>query len=407
MIDGPLAAQAIDPYCGGSHRAFFDDLAAFSRHNWTFYCGEARFWKWRMRSYPLTLLNEQLQAFRHDTSENKPKPAKLPSGLMVTSMLDLPAYRGLLASKLHEPRLGPKRRDFYQHLLQVPTAVYFHENQLTYPISPHAREDSHYGYTNILSAMLADEIWFNSDFHRSNFLEASESFIRRMPDQQKIHPIKNLAQKSFVVAPGFRPIETGFQVGGRCSSNPAGSYTNPPIRIGWVARWEYDKRPDHFLELLRIIRERRISFELILLGPRRESCEELRVIETEFQNRILYSGHADSQEEYRQQLSEMDIVVSTADHEYFGIAVCEAVSAGAVPVLPARLAYTEIAVPECLYRQLDEAVDLISELTNPEIRTKLYARSRKRIQHLSVDRCIQTLDERFSEMVANHAELTD
>ena len=37
MIDGPLAAQAIDPYCGGSHRAFFEDLAALSRHNWAFY----------------------------------------------------------------------------------------------------------------------------------------------------------------------------------------------------------------------------------------------------------------------------------------------------------------------------------------------------------------------------------
>ena len=36
------------------------------------------------------------------------------------------------------------------------------------------------------------------------------------------------------------------------------------------------------------------------------------------------------------------MIVSTADHEFFGISVVEAIAAGAYPLLPRRLAYPEI-----------------------------------------------------------------
>jgi glycosyltransferase involved in cell wall biosynthesis len=49
--------------------------------------------------------------------------------------------------------------------------------------------------------------------------------------------------------------------------------------------------------------------------------------------------------EYRALLRKADVVVSTARHEYFGVAMVEAMAAGAVPLLPARLSYPEI-VPD-------------------------------------------------------------
>jgi glycosyltransferase involved in cell wall biosynthesis len=53
-------------------------------------------------------------------------------------------------------------------------------------------------------------------------------------------------------------------------------------------------------------------------------------------------------------------VVSTAEHEFFGIAVVEAMAAGAFPVLPDRLVYPE-RIPDshherCLYEDFDGLV---------------------------------------------------
>ena len=45
----PLRILALEPYYGGSHRAFLDGLAARSRHAWTVLSMPARKWKWRIR----------------------------------------------------------------------------------------------------------------------------------------------------------------------------------------------------------------------------------------------------------------------------------------------------------------------------------------------------------------------
>jgi len=73
----------------------------------------------------------------------------------------------------------------------------------------------------------------------------------------------------------------------------------------------------------------------------------------ELGERVVHFGYAESRAAYRAVLESGDLVVSTALQENFGIAVCEAVLHGCVPVLPRRLSYPEL-VPEqyherCLY----------------------------------------------------------
>jgi len=45
---------------------------------------------------------------------------------------------------------------------EAPCVLYFHENQITYPLGAEAPKDFHYGWTNLSSALGAERILFNS-----------------------------------------------------------------------------------------------------------------------------------------------------------------------------------------------------------------------------------------------------
>jgi glycosyltransferase involved in cell wall biosynthesis len=61
-----------------------------------------------------------------------------------------------------------------------------------------------------------------------------------------------------------------------------------------------------------------------------------------FNEHIDFWGYQNSREDYEHVLSQADVIVSTANHEFFGISVVEAIAAGAYPLLPNRLSYPEI-----------------------------------------------------------------
>lgn len=360
METNPLHVLALNPFHGGSHRQFLDSLTRYSCHRWTKVVGKPVHWKWRMRSAPLELA----QATASVLQANGP-----PDVIFCTDMLDLPQWRGLL----RDPRV-----------LTTPTVIYFHENQLTYPVAPQARTDAHFGYTNLLSAITADACWFNSEFHREDFLAACGEFIRRMPDAREIHDLESLRQRTKVIPAGFDPP---------C---PAGvrSVGDKPLTIGWVSRWEHDKRPDQFLEVLKQIESQGIAFDLVLLGPRPAKPDPaLSQIRQHFADRILHDEFAETREEYWRWLQKMDVVVSTADHEFFGIAICEAIWAGAVPVLPNRLSYPELTLSNCRYDTLQHAVDLLVQFVDPQLRGSLIEPSQRKIASLRMEQIAGRVDE--------------
>jgi hypothetical protein len=81
---------------------------------------------------------------------------------------------------------------------------------------------------------------------------------------------------------------------------------------------------------------------VVLCGEARLGGDPARdAFETALGDRLVWSGFAD-EASYVELLNSSDIVVSTADHEFFGISVVEAVGAGCFPVLPDRLSYPEL-----------------------------------------------------------------
>ncbi|MEM7477026.1 MAG: DUF3524 domain-containing protein [Planctomycetota bacterium] len=334
----------LEPFGGGSHATLYQGWSKYSRHELTVLELPAVHWKWRSRHASLSLAKQSnallQQGSRFDC-------------VFCSSMLNLPEWRGFTEATLQ----------------QTPAVVYFHENQFTYPISAGQQRDYHFAYNNVLTAIAANEIWFNSQYHLDEFRQAAVTWLRKMPDYGHIEDFESSVDRFKVLPPGIDPPELKENLCDSSDHSDARGVSSVPI-IGWVSRWEHDKRPDSFLKLIEDLLDRDFDFRLILLGETfaRVPPEYVRLLKIAGE-RILHQGYTTSRAEYWQLLQQMDFVLSTADHEFFGIGICEAIYAGAIPLLPDRLAYPELlermqlpARDKLLYASHDELVTKIQEL---------------------------------------------
>ncbi len=53
-----MKVLALEPYYGGSHRAFLDGWSSRSSHEWTTLTLPPNKWKWRMRHAAITFVEE-------------------------------------------------------------------------------------------------------------------------------------------------------------------------------------------------------------------------------------------------------------------------------------------------------------------------------------------------------------
>lgn len=318
----PLCVLALDPYYGGSHRAMLDAWQRFSRHQIEIVGLPARHWKWRMRHGGLTLAQQADQRVRD--------LGLLPDVVVASSMLDLPQWRGSVSTEL----------------AQLPAIVYFHENQLTHPVSKHQRPDLHYGFTNVLTAIAADATWFNSSYHLDTFFTAADAFLKRMPDYQHREDLAAAQRRATVIYPGIEAAASHFEVTRPLPSSGTESIARQqpkPVHLGWIARWESDKRPEKFLGVLRGLKKTGRPFRLTVLARPTTTTQRLWAdLQTEFRDEIVFAGYAPSRADYHRRVAAMDGVISTTAHEFFGIAIAEAASHGVIPIVPQGLAYPEL-----------------------------------------------------------------
>ena len=271
-------------------------------------------------------------------------------------MLDLPVFKAAVA-----PVLG-----------RVPTIVYFHENQLTYPLPPGVERDLSYGFKNLASAVVADAVFFNSEFHRREFLKAATELLAAMPDEIPDWVPMDIEARSTVLPLGceLRRLDEHRAKGlSDRETQRWGDPTKGPLLL-WNQRWEYDKAPGDLFAALYALKEAGVRFRLAMAGPNQgtPTAEFLRAKE-ELADRIVQWGSVQKASDYAALLWAADVVVSTALHEFFGVAVVEAVYCGCRPVLPWRLSYPEIipreAHGEVLYRDGELAAALTRALAEP------------------------------------------
>jgi glycosyltransferase involved in cell wall biosynthesis len=242
-----------------------------------------------------------------------------------------------------------------RELADLPVITYFHENQLTYPVPDESERDYQYGFTNVTTCLASDEVWFNSAYHMEDFLGGVERLLKKMPDHVPVGVPERIRQKARVVHPGIDVPESVF-----------GERRRPPTVL-WNQRWEWDKNPEEFFDALGEVRRRGIAFRLVVAGETfRERPEVFDRARGEFADAIDAWGYVESREEYLRLLGGCDVVVSTARHEFFGLSVAEAVAAGCVPLLPARLSYPEVVVEESAFYGDGELAERLSHLLSSE-----------------------------------------
>lgn len=141
--------------------------------------------------------------------------------------------------------------------------------------------------------------------------------------------------------------------------------------IVWNHRWEHDKDPDLFFSTLYGLKAEGVDFRLIVLGKSfRQGPKVFAEAREVLSDRIIHFGHVRSRSDYLAILSRTDIVVSPARHEFFGLAVLEAVRAGCRPLLPRRLVYPELFSDEFLYDEHELRARLRTLLTRGRLARK-------------------------------------
>ena len=319
MKNGNRKILLVEPFFTGSHRQWAEGLKKYSRHTIEILSLKGRHWKWRMYGGAVALAAAFNKLNYH------------PDLLLVTDMLDLTTFLALTRRKSNG----------------IPTALYFHENQITYPWSPTDADvplgrDNQYGFINYTSALAADVVFFNSLFHKKSFLNALPRFLGQFPDHKCTDNVDKIKTKSRVL-----PLGVDLERFDKYKTTP--EKNEIPVLL-WNHRWEYDKNPGAFFKALFYLKSKNINFKLIVLGEEYKSSPPIFAdAKKKLAERIIHFGFANTFEQYARLLWQADILPVTSRQDFFGGSVVEAIYCGCFPLLPKRLAYPE-HLPAALHR---------------------------------------------------------
>jgi len=312
-----LKILVLEPYYGGSHKTFLNGLMRHLPYTFDLLTLPARKWKWRMRlaaPYFAEILHKEKKQYDR---------------ILCSTFVDVATLRGLAPSWVND----------------VPFLTYYHENQFAYPVQVEDERDFHFALTNVTTALASDKLAFNSTYNFETFLNGTSSLLQKTPDMKFPGWEEKIRDKSTILPPGIDFL----QLISTKNNDPVAKMSRPPV-ILWNHRWEHDKNPEQFFETMFELDQQGLSFALIVLGQsfaRQPSI--FQEAKKKLAHKIIHFGYAPTRQQYLRYLPHGDFVISTALHEFFGLAVIEAVRAGCRPLLPCRLSYPEIFAKQYLY----------------------------------------------------------
>ena len=314
-----MRVLVLSAYDAASHRQWHDCLRrGIGEWQWQVLALPPRHFNWRIRGNPLhwALAERGILEQEYDL-------------LLATSMVDLATLRGLVPG-----------------LARLPAALYFHENQFAYPESRGRHGQLEARMVSLYSALAAQCLLFNSSYNLESFMRGCELMLKSFPDAVPPGIVPSLREKA-------RVLPVPLELTDRARTGPS----SPVLQLLWNHRWEYDKGPQGLLEISRSLLHAGLDFELHVVGQQfREqppAFAELREL-LAGAGSLGRWGYLAQQYDYLELLRRCDVVLSTALHDFQGLALMHACDAGCSPLAPARLVYPEWLSEEFLYTS-DEA----------------------------------------------------
>jgi len=304
----------LSAYDADSHRYWRQGLIKhLDEFHWTQLTLPPRFFSWRIRGNPLSWYFEQHEILNRHYDL-----------IIATSMVDLATLKGIIPN-----------------LSSIPTLVYFHENQFDYPPNAGKHSNLEGQMVNLYTALAADRIVFNSEYNKNSFFHGIKALIKKLPDHAPIQVIDCLKRKTDVL-----PVPVDDAVFETHSSR----VPQQDCILVWNHRWEYDKSPQRLYLVLRLLKSKNGAFKINILGQQfQNSPDVFEKMEMEFPSHLAHFGYIENRWEYYRILRQSDVAISTAIHEFQGIAILEAVASGCIPLAPNRLSYPEIFPERFLY----------------------------------------------------------
>lgn len=335
------AILIIEPFYGGSHKQLIDTVIEnLNVGDFEIYSMAGKKWHWHARTGGLFFSQEIPKEHSYKV-------------IFTSSVLNLAELLGV------RPDLVSCRK-----------IVYFHENQLVYPVREVKERDCQYGLNQILTCLAADIILFNSNFNRMSFLDNVMPFLNKQPDY-KLKNIREIIEKKCEVL--YFPIKFHTFPNKRLMIGsdlplPQLDTKNECLHLIWPHRWEHDKNPKLLVEVLLELNKRQVDFKVTICGENHKATPEpFDGVQEKLGAKLVNFGFL-SRERYVKALLGGDVVISTAGHEFYGVAMLEATYCGCMPIAPNKLVYPEIYPRENLYNTSNQLIKMLYNwCRNPEI----------------------------------------